>query len=125
MKESQSSHKTLSQIVSHQTKSNFGNKISRNFKIITLIIIISMLINVCFGQSIGTSAGFPAFLSNQQIQYFGFLPVGFGIFYCFYGISLVTRNYINPSIDVIKSRNRFSSNTMNATLLAMTNSAAE
>ena len=37
----------------------------------------------------------------------------------------MTRNYINPSIDIIKSRNNFSSNTMNATLLAMTNSAAE
>lgn len=49
----------------------------------------------------------------------------FGIFYCFLGISYVTRNYINPSIDIIKSRNKFSSNTMNATLLAMTNSAAE
>lgn len=48
-----------------------------------------------------------------------------GIFYSFLGISLVTRNYINPSIDIIKSRNKFSSNTMNATLLAMTNSAAE
>ena len=48
-----------------------------------------------------------------------------GMIYSFVGIALVTRNYINPSIDIIKSRNRLSSNAMNATLLAMTNSAAE
>jgi Ca2+/Na+ antiporter len=60
-----------------------------------------------------------------MIIMFGFIPMIIGMFYLFYGISLVTKNYINPSIDIIKSRNRFSSNTMNATLLAMTNSAAE
>ena len=48
-----------------------------------------------------------------------------GMIYSFVGIDLVTRNYVNPSIDIIKSRNKLSSNAMNATLLAMTNSAAE
>lgn len=48
-----------------------------------------------------------------------------GMIYSFVGIDLVTRRYINPSIDIIKSRNKLSSNAMNATLLAMTNSAAE
>lgn len=84
-----------------------------------------MTIPSCLGQSIGTSTGFPPWLTDDQIKTFGFFPMVLGMFYCFYGISLVTRNYINPSIDIIKSRNRFSSNTMNATLLAMTNSAAE
>ena len=45
--------------------------------------------------------------------------------YCFLGISLATQNYINPSIDIIKKKNVLSSDSMNATLLAMTNSAAE
>jgi Ca2+/Na+ antiporter len=74
---------------------------------------------------LGTGAGFPTFMDSELIIIVGFIPMLFGMFYCFYGISLVTKNYINPSIDIIKSRNRFSSNTMNATLLAMTNSAAE
>jgi hypothetical protein len=26
------------------------------------------------------------------------------IMYCFYGISLATQNYINPSIDIIKAK---------------------
>ena len=47
------------------------------------------------------------------------------IFYFFYGISLVTQNYINPSIDIIKAKGVFSADTINATLLAFTNSAAE
>lgn len=54
--------------------------------------------------------------------------------YAFLGISLVTKNFINPSIDIIKKKNvvsylffifKLSSDSMNATLLAMTNSAAE
>ena len=45
--------------------------------------------------------------------------------YCFLGISLGTQNYINPSIDTIKEKGVLSSESMNATLLAMTNSAAE
>ena len=45
--------------------------------------------------------------------------------YCFLGISLATQNYINPSIDVVKKKGVLSSESMNATLLAMTNSAAE
>ena len=48
-----------------------------------------------------------------------------GIMYCFLGISLATQNYINPSIDTIKEKGVLSSESMNATLLAMTNSAAE
>lgn len=43
----------------------------------------------------------------------------------FLGISFITHNYINPSIDIIKVKGVLSSDTMNATLLAMTNSAAE
>lgn len=45
--------------------------------------------------------------------------------YCFVGISLATQNYINPAIDIIKKKGVLSSESMNATLLAMTNSAAE
>jgi len=45
--------------------------------------------------------------------------------YCFLGISLATQGYINPSIDIIKKKGVLSSESMNATLLAMTNSAAE
>lgn len=48
-----------------------------------------------------------------------------GIMYCFLGISLATQNYINPSIDIIKEKGVIGSESMNATLLAMTNSAAE
>ena len=47
------------------------------------------------------------------------------IMYCFWGISLATQHYINPSIDIIKRKGVLSSESMNATLLAMTNSAAE
>jgi Ca2+/Na+ antiporter len=43
----------------------------------------------------------------------------------FLGISFITHNYINPSINIIKVKGVLSSDTMNATLLAMTNSAAE
>ena len=45
--------------------------------------------------------------------------------YCFLGISLATQNYINPSIDIIKEKGVIGSESMNATLLAMANSAAE
>lgn len=45
--------------------------------------------------------------------------------YAFLGIALVTQNFINPSIDIIKQKGVLSSDSMNATLLAMTNSAAE
>jgi hypothetical protein len=48
-----------------------------------------------------------------------------GIMYAFLGISLATQDYINPSIDIIKKKGVLSSESMNATLLAMTNSAAE
>ena len=41
------------------------------------------------------------------------------------GISLVTQNYINPAIDIIKKKGIMGSDTMNATLLALSNSAAE
>jgi Ca2+/Na+ antiporter len=47
------------------------------------------------------------------------------MFYFFYGISLATQNFINPAIDVIKAKGIFSADTINATLLAFTNSAAE
>lgn len=45
--------------------------------------------------------------------------------YSFLGISLVTQNYINPAIDTIKNRGILGSDTINATLLAFSNSAAE
>jgi len=74
-------------------------------------------------------------LTYDQIKKGGFLIYIFGkfldtdpcvaIFYFFYGISLVTQNYINPSIDIIKAKGIFSADTINATLLAFTNSAAE
>jgi len=48
-----------------------------------------------------------------------------GILYCFMGIKLANENYINPSIDIIKKKGVLSSESMNATLLAMTNSLAE
>jgi len=38
---------------------------------------------------------------------------------------LATQNYINPAIDTIKKKGIISSDTMNATLLAFSNSAAE
>jgi len=63
--------------------------------------------------------------SSDQIRKGAFLLYLFGMMYAFLGISLVTKNYINPSIDIIKKKNAVSSDTMNATLLAMTNSAAE
>ena len=48
-----------------------------------------------------------------------------GIMYSFLGISLITQNYINPAIDTIKKKGIIKPDTMNATLLAFSNSAAE
>lgn len=48
-----------------------------------------------------------------------------GMMYAFMGISLATQNYINPAIDTIKKKGILGSDTMNATLLAFSNSAAE
>lgn len=58
-----------------------------------------------------------------------------GILYSFIGIALITQNYINPAIDIIKKKGivsklltdllQLSSDMMNATLLAFSNSAAE
>jgi len=45
--------------------------------------------------------------------------------YSFLGISLITQNYINPAIDTIKKKGIIKPDTMNATLLAFSNSAAE
>lgn len=45
--------------------------------------------------------------------------------YCFMGISLATQTYINPSIDIIKKKGILAAESMNATLLAFTNSLAE
>lgn len=95
------------------------------YKTLMTLIVLLLAPTLCVGQKINSSASFPKFLDDKQIIQFGFIFMIMGIFYCFVGISHVTRNYINPSIDIIKSRNKFSSNTMNATLLAMTNSAAE
>jgi hypothetical protein len=43
----------------------------------------------------------------------------------FFGIQLITQNFINPSVDIIKKRGILSPETLNATILAMSNSAAE
>jgi len=64
-------------------------------------------------------------MSKKQINYGGFLLYLAGIMYMFQGISLVTQNYINPAIDTIKKKGILGSDTMNATLLAFSNSAAE
>jgi hypothetical protein len=48
-----------------------------------------------------------------------------GIIYMFYGIQIVTQNYINPAVDIVKKKGIMSSETLNVTLLAITNSAAE
>jgi len=45
--------------------------------------------------------------------------------YCFMGISLATQTYINPAIDIIKKKQILNAESMNATLLAFTNSLAE
>lgn len=65
------------------------------------------------------------FMNKKQINYGGFLLYLAGIMYMFQGISLVTQNYINPAIDTIKKKGILGSDTMNATLLAFSNSAAE
>jgi len=71
--------------------------------------------------------GYPEenFLTDNQIKYGGFMIYLFGMMYSFLGISLVTQNYINPAIDTIKKKGILGSDTMNATLLAFSNSAAE
>ena len=43
----------------------------------------------------------------------------------FYGIQIVTQNYINPAVDIVKKKGIMSSETLNVTLLAISNSAAE
>jgi len=48
-----------------------------------------------------------------------------GIIYMFYGIQIVTQNYLNPAVDIVKKKGILSSETLNVTLLAITNSAAE
>lgn len=64
-------------------------------------------------------------LDPQLVQYGGFLIYLVGIMYSFLGISLITQNYINPAIDTIKKKGIIKPDTMNATLLAFSNSAAE
>lgn len=64
-------------------------------------------------------------MSPQFVQYGGFLIYLVGIMYAFLGISLITQNYINPAIDTIKKKGIIKPDTMNATLLAFSNSAAE
>lgn len=64
-------------------------------------------------------------MTKDQIQSGGFIVYFLGIMYMFQGISLVTQNYINPAIDTIKKKGILGSDTMNATLLAFSNSAAE
>ena len=83
-----------------------------------------MIIPRVYTQSVSTTS-FPTLMGSTITMQFGFIFLIIGIVYSFLGISFVTHNYINPSIDIIKSRNKLSNNFMNATLLAMTNSAAE
>ena len=63
--------------------------------------------------------------TNHEILNGGFLLYLLGIAYMFVGISLVSQNYINPSVDIIKTKGVFSADSMNATVLAFTNTAAE
>ena len=63
--------------------------------------------------------------SASEIRSGAFVLYLAGIFYMFIGIALVTQNFIHPSIDIIKQKGVLSFDSMNATLLAMTNSAAE
>jgi len=63
--------------------------------------------------------------SDDTIQHGGFMVYLFFILYAFIGIALVTQGYINPAIDIIKKKGILGSDTMNATLLAFSNSAAE
>lgn len=65
------------------------------------------------------------YITKEQVKSGGFILYIAGIMYAFLGISLATQDYINPSIDIIKKKGVLSSESMNATLLAMTNSAAE
>ena len=91
---------------------------------IVLLSISIVMIPKAYAQSLQTTT-FPTLMGAAITQQFGFIFLIIGIIYSFLGISFVTHNYINPSIDIIKSRNKLSNNFMNATLLAMTNSAAE
>ena len=96
----------------------------RDFVMINLLLFcLIVLVNSL--SSTGGSAYPSDLFSKNQIKYFGWIFYFIGIFYMFLGISFVTHNYINPSIDIIKVKGVLSSDTMNATLLAMTNSAAE
>jgi hypothetical protein len=71
------------------------------------------------------TTSYPTFMSEEQIRGGGFLVYLFGMVYMFIGIALVTQGYINPAIDIVKKKGILGSDTMNATLLAFTNSAAE
>lgn len=42
--------------------------------------------------------------SRETTRKGGFVVYVFGIMYAFWGISIVTANFINPSIDIIKKR---------------------
>jgi len=43
----------------------------------------------------------------------------------FYGIQVVTQNYLSPAVDIVKKKGILSSEILNVALLAITNSAAE
>ena len=64
-------------------------------------------------------------LTYESIKSGGFVAYLLIMMYAFLGISLVTQNYLNPAIDDIKKKGILGSDTMNATLLAFSNSAAE
>jgi len=64
-------------------------------------------------------------MTDEQVRHGGFVLYVAGIMYAFLGISLATQDYINPSIDIIKKKGVLSAESMNATLGAMVNSAAE
>ena len=89
-----------------------------------MLTTIAVVSSLGFSQSLQTTT-FPELMGETMTKNFRFIFLIIGIFYSFLGISFVTHNYINPSIDIIKSKNKLSNNFMNATLLAMTNSAAE
>jgi len=64
-------------------------------------------------------------VSKFEFQIYLIIILFIVILYAFIGIALVTQGYINPAIDIIKKKGILGSDTMNATLLAFSNSAAE
>ena len=67
-----------------------------------MLTTIAVVSSLGFSQSLQTTT-FPELMGETMTKNFGFIFLIIGIFYSFLGISFVTHNYINPSIDIIKS----------------------